>query len=96
MQQLQLDGKFSDRDMLKIARFVRRETCSANIIEPNFEQRLIEDHKMLDDYFETTTIVPRIPLSPKPLTICSNTAALQDLIAQQHGRQIRAIHHGGN
>ena len=94
MQQLQLDGTFSDTQMYLIARFIRQKTCSPSIIEPNFELKQKQNHHILDGLFEATTIVPRIPLSPKPLIFCSNTPALLDLLAEKHGRQIRSIHHG--
>jgi len=80
--------------MGQIARFMRTQTCSSGIIEPYFELKHRQSHHILDGLFEATTIVSRIPLAPTPLIVCSNTSALFDLVAKQHGRAIRAIHHG--
>lgn len=94
MQQLQMDGSFSDRQMLLLAKFIRTQTHRRDIIETLFEARLSARRKDIDSLFTATTIVERIPLAPKPMIICNDVLKLIKFIADCHGRDVRSVHHG--
>ncbi len=94
LRNLQIDGGFSQNQMRLMARFFRNESGATDLIEANFEQNLSKYHERLAGFFEETTIVAQIPLSPHPLIICNAVGDLFDFVAQQHGRSIRSIHHG--
>ena len=55
---------------------------------------MIEYRELLDDIFEITAIVPRIPLVKKPKMLCSDTAGLYSHIGKQFQRPFRVAHQG--
>ncbi len=94
MRMLQIDGNFSDVQMRKIAVFLRDKTQCNRIIEPRYEQWVVEHHKTLEHLFEISSIVEKIPLSRKPLVICTDTSALNTHVEQQFQLPLRSVHHG--
>ena len=93
MRELQVEKSVSDQEMLAIARFVRLKTGCNRIIEPCFKDSLVEGHKLFDDLFNVSSIT-RIPLTPKPLVICSDTRILFEQIEKHFQRKIRVVHQG--
>ncbi len=59
-----------------IARFMRDKTECPHIIEPFFENAVVQTHKALDHLFKSTNPLQCIPLLPKPMVICTDTSQL--------------------
>ena len=93
MLDLQIDANLSDMQMRKIARFLRKETECSKIIEPWYEENLIEHHKIFEDLYDTKTLTQKIPLRPHPMVYCTDVGALIERVAAFDGREVRSIHH---
>ncbi len=87
LQNLQTEGRFSDRAMRLIAAHISATGC-ANIIEPYYEEQLPEQHKLYDDLFVTSFV------DGHPFIYCADVKELLVRLAGLHKRTIRLIHHG--
>lgn len=103
MLSFQQDADMSDRQMRKMAAFIRSNT-SSSIIEPEFEAAMSARHSLFARFFETDSYEAPISerdsdvavdsVPPTPAVVCTATKDFFLDLEQQHGRKIVCVHHG--